>query len=798
MRRSGLAAVITGALLVVACSDQPTAPAERPTTPPAPSFSVACADPPSTTCIQGLIDALFRPGDNLKSANSFWNNIQTKVKQGTPKALADARAKATDLVNLGLKNFYANKLIGGMSAATGENLIALADAAYRFAGVTTNAPSIPPGALTADGAAAIITPGSPTTLVITGTKQAGILIPAGAAPTTTLVSIVRLPDSPGPLRTSLDQFPLFYHFASSPEVTFNVDVTGGICQSQTFDAETFAQLRLAHNVFPFGFGDVEILPRVNAPFLDCSNLAVGTLEHGGLIGFASAGWNFLGRTVGPVATAILLPDELHAAALETCCLGGTLKKFSEFGAVDPGSNPASLDYNPDAATFDDLSAPAGTAVTPAPSVVVKSQNGTPIANVPVEFAVGEGGGTVNGGSTATVFTDANGVATVTTWTLGIIAGTYTLTATPPAVEQVGTDEPFKPAVEFDPTSLEFTATATPGPAAAIAIHAGDAQTAPAGSAVATPPAVRVTDQYGNVVPGFTVTFSVTGGGGSITGATAVTDAGGVAAVGSWTIGQGTNTLDATAAGLSGSPVTFTATGLVAFTLYGVNSGDDGLSTINSLTGVVSFIGRLGGENVNLYTTPIAMAVRPSDGTLFVWNNSGDGTDEGASNGVLLTVNPTTGLGTPANPDTPDQGNLAALAFSPNGALFGVESELFTVNPATGVKSLVGSLGSSLRIGGADFSCSGLLFGVELTGGPERLVTINTATGLATVVATLSQDVGVIGSILFDPSGTLVGSSFGGSLGDVLFDINPVNGTVSNVRTIPGGATPQGMGIARTC
>ena len=197
-------------------------------------------------------------------------------------------------------------------------------------------------------------------------------------------------------------------------------------------------------------------------FLDCSLLAepIGTLERGGLTAFASAGWSLLGRTVGPVATAILLPDELHAAALETCCIGGTLKKFSEFGVVDPASNPASLDYNPDAATFDELSAPAGTAVTPAPSVVVKSQNGTPIANVPVVFAVGEEGGTVNGGGTATVNTNASGIATVTSWILGTEPGTYTLTATPPAVAQVGSPgtPPYHPAAEFDPLSLTFTAT----------------------------------------------------------------------------------------------------------------------------------------------------------------------------------------------------------------------------------------------------------------------------------------------------------------------------------------------------
>jgi YVTN family beta-propeller protein len=74
--------------------------------------------------------------------------------------------------------------------------------------------------------------------------------------------------------------------------------------------------------------------------------------------------------------------------------------------------------------------------------------------------------------------------------------------------------------------------------------------------------VLVRDQFNNPVPGHAVTFAVTAGGGSVAGGNAVTDASGIAAVTSWTLGTtaGTNnnTLQATAPGLTGSPVTFTA------------------------------------------------------------------------------------------------------------------------------------------------------------------------------------------------------------------------------------------------
>jgi hypothetical protein len=88
--------------------------------------------------------------------------------------------------------------------------------------------------------------------------------------------------------------------------------------------------------------------------------------------------------------------------------------------------------------------------------------------------------------------------------------------------------------------------------------AGDNQTADDGTAVAIPPAVTVRDANGNPVAGVSVIFAVGMGGGTVTGGSQVTNASGVATVGSWTLGAtGTNTLTATAASLP--PVTFTAT-----------------------------------------------------------------------------------------------------------------------------------------------------------------------------------------------------------------------------------------------
>src|SRR5205823_2425723 len=106
----------------------------------------------------------------------------------------------------------------------------------------------------------------------------------------------------------------------------------------------------------------------------------------------------------------------------------------------------------------------------------------------------------------------------------------------------------------------FTATGTAEGASSLAIAAGNNQSAPVGTAVATRPAVIVRDQFNNPVANVAVIFAVASGSGSVTGASQTTNASGLATVGSWTLGTstGTNTLTAPTSGLP--PLTFTATG----------------------------------------------------------------------------------------------------------------------------------------------------------------------------------------------------------------------------------------------
>jgi hypothetical protein len=168
------------------------------------------------------------------------------------------------------------------------------------------------------------------------------------------------------------------------------------------------------------------------------------------------------------------------------------------------------------------------------------------------------------------------------------------------------------------------------PATAIAVNSGFVQTAPVGTTLPTPIGVKVTDAGGDGVAGVAVTFTVTANGGTVAAAGPVTtNAQGIAST-TWTIGTlagvGRNTATASAAGLTGSPVTFTATG---------TPGAPAAVTIVS------------GNNQNavFFTQPTApLVVRVSDaynnaivGTTVNWSISGGGS-------VSVGTGPTDALG----------------------------------------------------------------------------------------------------------------------------------------------------------
>ncbi|HET9707226.1 MAG TPA: leishmanolysin-related zinc metalloendopeptidase, partial [Gemmatimonadales bacterium] len=195
---------------------------------------------------------------------------------------------------------------------------------------------------------------------------------------------------------------------------------------------------------------------------------------------------------------------------------------------------------------DSETAHAGTAVAVAPAVQLQDAFNNPVPGVVVSFGVTAGSGLV---VTPTVTTDANGSAS-DSWTLGT-AGTNTLHA---SLSQSG--------VTGNPHDFTATGLAAGTPTQAL-VASGDSQTGLIGYALNFQPALQVLDSANGPVPGVAVTFAVTGGGGSVTGASTTTNLFGIATLGSWTVLAGANTLSGTATGggISGNPVSFSATGV---------------------------------------------------------------------------------------------------------------------------------------------------------------------------------------------------------------------------------------------
>jgi adhesin/invasin len=192
-------------------------------------------------------------------------------------------------------------------------------------------------------------------------------------------------------------------------------------------------------------------------------------------------------------------------------------------------------------------AASGVLLDPQPVLQLQDPSGTPLARegVTVSVQIASGPGSLTG--TTSRATDAGGNVAFTDLAIAGAPGARTLIFA---------------AVGY------ASATSTPisigvGAPAAVAAAAGTGQTVPAGTAVPVRPAVIVRDAGGTPVASVAVTFAVTSGGGSVTAATSSTGTDGIATVGSWTLGSsaGPNALQATvdAAGVSGNPVTFTAT-----------------------------------------------------------------------------------------------------------------------------------------------------------------------------------------------------------------------------------------------
>ena len=158
---------------------------------------------------------------------------------------------------------------------------------------------------------------------------------------------------------------------------------------------------------------------------------------------------------------------------------------------------------------DSQSAPIGTPVSIAPSVIVKDASDIPVSGVSVTFAVATGGGSGTGLSATT---NGSGIATVGSWTLGTTAGSNTLTATTGSL-----------------TPVTFNATGTAGTATKYLVSLSDYNPV-AGTAVTI--SAQLADVYSNAVStaNKVVTWSKSDANGSFASGTSNTNSSGIATV----------------------------------------------------------------------------------------------------------------------------------------------------------------------------------------------------------------------------------------------------------------------------
>ncbi|MCO6458330.1 MAG: Ig-like domain-containing protein [Pirellulaceae bacterium] len=113
-------------------------------------------------------------------------------------------------------------------------------------------------------------------------------------------------------------------------------------------------------------------------------------------------------------------------------------------------------------------------------------------------------------------------------------------------------------------------------------------------------------------------------------------------------------------------------------------------------------------------------------------------------GALYRVNKTTGATTFVGSSGAAVSTVHGLAFSPGGTLYASDtvgtgtSNLLTINPATGARSMAATINRDFVVG-LDFSSAGVLYGSD--NGTDTVITINTSTGAATTVGPFGNSKG---------------------------------------------------------
>lgn len=304
-----------------------------------------------TDPIVSLMEQLLQTGHEQR-ARDFFKSLSLRRSAGD---LPGARKQVLQLIDYLLLRFEREELEdpnGGDPPTTEEALALLIQRLLEFVGLFGGDP-IPAGAFTEDGAFERCGPAGCT--IVTGTEFAGVVIPPGALDHAVFIAIARLPNTPSPLPTDMDWYPLFYDFSIhpnedlspslavvGPQEAFASEVDVALCALDNpphplgAPPSVVPNLALAH---PDSTGnDLEILPPGPTGFIDCTDANTTALRTGRFEEFLAG----LFRPFGP-DLLLAMPGGV----------GGKASSFSPFGAVDTTSGSSeistttALDAEPD-------------------------------------------------------------------------------------------------------------------------------------------------------------------------------------------------------------------------------------------------------------------------------------------------------------------------------------------------------------------------------------------------------------------------------------------------------------------
>jgi len=434
-------------------------------------------------------------------------------------------------------------------------------------------------------------------------------------------------------------------------------------------------------------------------------------------------------------------------------------------------------------------ADVGIAIAPPIQVFAQDSSGNTVTTftgaVTVAFGANTGGGTLTGTLTRNAVA---GVATFNDLVINRKGASYTLVASGTGLVS-GTSAAFNMA---------------PGVPTGISIVSGNGQTAAAGSAL-NAIIVRLHDALGNGISDVPIAFAVTGGGGSLSSASVITDADG-RAIASWTIGSGPQTMTATYGSGPGTlTATITATSTTALlTWTGATSSAWGTAS-NWSPAIVP-------TAVDGITIPVTSTAPIITAPVSVFSLT-------VATGATLTNNSTLTINGSLDAGTTISGSGSVLLAGSSGTLKGVINQpvsvtgaAYTLNGTTQVTGpLTISASGKLEVANQALTVIGSL----ATSGSGRLAMTNTA-GLVTVTVDANfaggSESGYLTAGVLSVSGnfTATGSTFsasgshtlklaGGGVAQTLAFTSPLGGQGINHLTFENGATktmsgaPQIMG-----